>query len=236
MPLINAGSLLGLAESYRLIWIGGRFGGHKTSFTYYLARNWLERGYRLVTNNRCVWADNLDEVQLLSEKSHHLQAVVILDEGGLQFKASRQVEAMCAYAAKMDCIYLIPSFFPPTRSAQVLSIQPVFSFLSVGIPLVVYRWRITLGQFRDSSWFAWWNPSEIYGVYSRQDPGEPIERIMQFMIDRTADYRAAYGREDSIPTLEVTDNDRTEDAANAFSEAADNLIAIAPALSRRKHR
>jgi hypothetical protein len=72
-----------------------------------------------------------------------------MDEAGLALKA-RQV-GMAAYA-KMDCIYLFPSFFPPIRAAQVVTVQPIFSFVQIGLPVIVYRWRVKIdpddGEFR----------------------------------------------------------------------------------------
>ena len=82
-----------------------------------------------------------------------LNAVVVMDEAGLALKATRQVEAMAAYAAKMDCIYLFPSFFPPIRAAQVVTVQPVFSFVQIGLPVIVYRWRVKIGSFDDRGTF-----------------------------------------------------------------------------------
>lgn len=225
MGLINSDVVLATVQSYRLVWISGRFGGGKTSLAYVLARRFLESGYRLVTNNQSVWGDQLEDVQLL--ESGMLKAVVILDEGGLWFKSSKQIEMIASYAAKMDVIYLIPSFFPPTRTAQILVIQPVFNLKSAGLPLIVYRWRVRIGSFQDGGWFFWWRPSEIYGVYSRQDPGDTGSVIVEFLITRTEEFRARYGRAlNSIPEMEITAEDRFSDAVDGMAEAADRLAAI----------
>jgi len=144
---INAFSCLGSVSLYRLVWICGKFGGHKTSFSFAIAEEYLKQGYRLITNCKSVWADDIKDIEL--NENNQLKAVIILDEGGHYFQSSRQIEQIASYANKMDCIYLFPSFFPPARSAQIFQIQPIFSFKMTGIPLIIYRWRVKLGGFED---------------------------------------------------------------------------------------
>lgn len=110
MPLIGAESFTPLLDMYRLCYIGGRPGAHKTSLAHLLAVPYLEKGYKFITNCRSVWADDIDKV-FLSPSDGKLKAVVVLDEGGLVFKVNVQVEQMAAYTRKMDVIYMIPSFF-----------------------------------------------------------------------------------------------------------------------------
>lgn len=224
--LVNADILLQAIQSYRLVWLSGRFSGGKTSGAYRIAQEFLEQGYRLITNNMCVWADKFEKVQLLDE-SNHLKSVVILDEGGQYFKSSKQIEMIASYAAKMDCIYLIPSFFPPTRTAQVIIIQPVFNLKAAGLPVIVYRWRVKVGSFEDKGNFFWINPQEIYGVYSRQDPGDNASQIIEFLLQRTQEFRSRYGRgEDRIPELEGIDQE-----AEAFAEAVAGLESAAEQIA-----
>jgi hypothetical protein len=231
--LINAEVFLATVVSYRLVWISGRFGGGKTSLAYRIAQEYLEKDYRLITNNKSVWADPVDSVQL--DDNNHLKAVVILDEGGLWFKSSKQIEMVASYAAKMDCIYLLPSFWPPTRAAQVLVVQPVFNFKAAGIPAIFYKWRVKIGSFEDKGWFVWWRPSEIYGIYSRQDPGDTGAEIVEFLINRTNEFRQRYGRggSDVLQTLEVTSEDVLADAVQEFAGAVDGLASI-PGRKRRR--
>lgn len=240
--------VLGLIQEYRLCWICGRFSGGKTSLAYRLAYDWLRRGYRLVTTNASVWGEPYENVKLQGDPPK-LRAVVILDEGGLYFKASAQIEQVAAFAAKMDCIYLIPSFFPPSKAAQVVTVQPVFGFRAAGIPLIVYTWRTKLGAFDDRGYFIWWRPSEIYGVYSRQDPGAQPDEIVEWLIDKSEEYqawfRAKYDRKERKNTIRGVDVtwgasgssglDIIADAASAFADAADT-ISVNASISRRGRR
>lgn len=230
---LNAEPFFGIVASYRLCWIGGRVGGHKTSLAYAIAEQFLNRGYRLISNNRSVWADDPRTVRL--DDNGMLRAVVLLDEGGLSFKSSRQVEMIASYPAKMDIIYLIPSFWPPTRAAQVLVCQPLFNFKSAGIPLVLYKWRVKIGGMEDQGKFLWWNPASIYGIYSRQDPGDTASEIIEYLVEKTGEFRKHYERSDRLSTLEENQGpfDQLIDAAENMAEAADQLSTI-PVRKRRK--
>ena len=180
MSFIGAGGLLQLdpVVSPGMGW--GKFGGGKTAFAMRIGEEYLKLGYRLLTNTPCIWGDDWSKVRLNPETGM-LNAVVIMDEAGLALKATRQVEAMAAYAAKMDCIYLFPSFFPPIRAAQVVTIQPVFSFVQIGLPFTVYKWRVKIGAFADGGTFVWSWPSEIWGVYSRRAPESSIYDLISFL-------------------------------------------------------
>lgn len=246
MTLIGADVVLGLLADYRLCWISGRFSGGKTSLAYRLAYPFLERGYRLVTNNMCVWADDPLTVELIPDDEYKLRCVTILDEGGLYFKASKQVERIAAYAAKMDCIYIIPSFFPPVSAAQVVEIQVLFSLRSAGIPFIVYRWFVKMGSFRDKGLFYWWRPSEIYGVYSRQDPGYQPDDVVSFLVTRSQQYEQFYDNKrarfgDSFPRLEeggrYSENsfaEVIEGAAGQFAAAAQDVASIPIRKGKRR--
>lgn len=235
MALINAEPILGVLDMYRLIWISGRFGGHKTALAFQIAKRYLDRGYKLATNTRTIWADDLDKIQL--NKNNQLKTVCILDEGGLYFKAGRQVEQIAAYAAKMDVIYIIPSFWPPTRAAQIINIQPIVSLKATGLPVIIYKWRVDIGSFKEKGWFAWWNPKEIYGVYSRQDPGDEPDAIIRFLTDRSNEYRQRYGRKgtDEVFSLAaISEAEQILEAGTIISDAADDFAAVLSRTGRKR--
>lgn len=228
---IGAGAFLPLVNMYRLVWLSGRFGGGKTLMAFAIAQQYLERGYRLVTNARTVWADAPDSVRL--DVHGHLRAVVLLDEGGIYLKASVQVEQMCAYAAKMDVVYLIPSYWPPVRAAQVVTVQPVWSLLYVGIPVTFYKWQVRQGAMRDSGWFAFALPSKLYGVYSRNDPGADANVVVQWAVTRMQEFRRRWGHAD-FHSLSVQSHDYISDAASDMIDAADSMAEVAGRLRRKR--
>ncbi len=234
MPLVNAQPLVNAVYGYRLIWISGRFGGHKTALSYKIAQEYLEQGYKLITNSRSIWADDLARCVL--DENGHLRAVVLLDEGGLYFKASKQVEMIASYAAKMDCIYMLPSFWPPNRAAQVVEVQPVVSLKAAGVPLVVINWKVRLGGFKDKGLFFWWRPQEIYGIYSRQDPGAHPDVIIDHMVAQAQAFREFHdhGGDHSLSALEVSAEYLLQEAANTMAQAADDFASIPRGKNRRR--
>lgn len=235
--LLGADQILKIIHNYRLVWIAGRFSGGKTSLAMRLAQEFLEHEYRLITNNKNVWNDDLETIEFINGM---LKSVVIIDEGGIHVKASKQVEQMAAFAAKMDCVYLFPSFFPPVRAAQVVVIQPLFNFKQIGLPLVIYQWRVKLVGFEDKGSFAWLFPQEIYGIYSRQDPGLEPEEIIAFMVDKTQAFIQSHtGRTShSLSGLEegLSEADLLRDAVETFAQAADSLSSLPVGSAKRGRR
>jgi len=247
--LVGADVILSILQEYRLCWVSGRFSGGKTLFALLAAHHFLKKGYRLVSTTRTVWADSLSDVFLEVWKDGEkpkLRAFVILDEGGLYFDNSKSVMEICAYAAKMDVIYLIPSFFPPNRFAQVVNIQPEVNLYSAGIPLVYYKWAVKLGSFRDSGFFLSWRSSVMWGIYSRQDPAASPERLVNFLKLRMTEYRGAFGYGDEQDGVSALADGRGQDGATAaslaisdaaltFADAAETIARI-KAVSKRGRR
>lgn len=219
--LINGDEIYNVIQAYRLVWISGRFGGGKTSLAFYLSKYWLDKGYRLVTNGASVWSDELDNVRLDSENKLH--CVFLLDEGGLDFKANRQIEAIASYARKMDCIYLIPSYSEPCRPARVVTIQAVFTLQSIGLPIIFYKWRVLLAEQKTGGMFAWMFPSEVYGVYSTLDPGAECSEIIGWAIERKNEFLKAYGRQRKYGLPEVETQGGQAPSFDDFVVAAEEL-------------
>jgi hypothetical protein len=230
--LIGEERVLGILESYRLLWIGGRFGGGKTSLAFRLARPFLERGYRLLTNIRTVWADDPSDIDFI-DRFGHLRLVVIMDEGGLWLKRNRMVEAMAAYAAKMDCIYIISSFFPPASYFRIFRIQVLYGFRHIRIPLIFYRWFLASYGFSDKGLLIWIRPEEIYGVYSRQDPAVDGNAIVEFMARKVQEYRKIYDRDSKDLSVDLIDEG--SDLEQVVADFADAISEFRE-VSRRRRR
>ncbi len=229
MGLMNAGSVLQMIQNYRLIWLSGRFSGGKTSLAFAIAEYYAQMGYRIITNTKCIWADNPYECEL--NKDGHLHAVVILDEGGTEFNTNKQVMEISAYSAKMDIIFLVPSFFPPARKFQVMEIQPVWNLKSVGIPYIHYQWGVHVGNFKDQGSFGWLFPQSVYGVYSRQDPGARTEAIVKVLVKRKEEFRQLHGATrpefDSISSMgKATKEEILADSIAGLEEGISNFTSI----------
>ena len=230
---INAEPVFSIVEAYRLLHIAGKFGGHKTSLALAMFRAYGERGYRLITNTKTVWADEMEKVTL--NPNGQLKAVVILDEGGQEFKTSRQIEMIAAYARKMDVIYIIPSYWPPAKVP--LSIQPLFSLKSAGIPVIFYQWRVDLGGMHDKGWFIWLFPEEIYGIYSSQDPGDYCKEIIDLLVKRAGEFRKFHNRSNERNELQTLEEVKSEDVlADSMALFSESVDALGASLSRRTGR
>jgi len=231
--LIGEERVLGILESYRLLWIEGRFGGGKTSLAFRLARPFLERGYRLLTNIRSVWADNPNEIDFVDEWGH-LKLVVIMDEGGLWLKRNKMVEAMAAYAAKMDCVYIIPSFFAPASYFRIFRIAVLYGFRHIKIPIIFYRWRLVSSGFVDRGILAWIRPEEIYGVYSRQDPAMDGRFLVKFMAEKVQEYRKKYDRDYPFELPDLEEDDETGELQTAIADFSDAVTELRSFSRRRR--
>lgn len=220
MGLVNAGSVLQMVRNYRLVWLSGRFSGGKTSLAFEMARNYAEMGYRIITNTKSIWADDLEKTKM--EDGGHVRAVVILDEGGTEFKRNSQVEEITAYSAKMDLIFLVPSFFPPANKFQVLEIQPVWNLKPIGIPYIQYKWSVKVGNFKDQGSFGWLFPQSIYGVYSRQDPGAKTDQIVDWLVERKDQFRELHGKSRGSDKLSKMEKSGMAEA-ELFSDSVESL-------------
>lgn len=229
MPLYFAENLYGMIKAYRIVWISGRFGGGKTSLALELARSFLKEGYHLISNIRTVWRDDL--VDVVADEKFSLKTVFVLDEGGLLLEDNREIKKIVAYAAKMDIVLLIPSVFPPPRLASSFIIQPVFNLSAIGLPFIYYKWEIKMGMWKDTGWFIWWNPKNIFGIYDRLDPGGDVDEIIAFVQGKVKEFRGAYGYDErrteanSVSEVGAIEQalERLEDAIYAQEEAASRL-------------
>lgn len=230
MPLIGAGNFTGILQSYRMCWILGKLGGHKTSLAFKVAEDFLKKGYRLFSNTPSPWCDPLNGLTEFIDDAGHVKGIVILDEGGTQLSMNKQVQMILSYPRKQDLILLIPSYWPPPRAAQTLRCQTLFGFYSIGLPLVMYQWRVDLGGFKDSGTFAWFYPAEVYGLYSSNDPGDSATKIVNKLLESSKKFKELWGYtgEDGISAVDegLPEAELIADAAASMAETADTMAAI----------
>lgn len=177
----------------RQAWIKGWTGAHKTSLSYRLAYELIKRKEvkYLISNNKCVWADEIEGI-----KEDKLNSVIILDEGGLYVETKQDVREFVSLAMKLNVIYLIPSYWEVPRGMRNLIIEPAVNIIDSGIPLLIYKWTVKSSSGHDHGYFGWFNPSEVYGVYSRQDPGENTTRIIEGIREKTKELYKRYGHDE----------------------------------------
>lgn len=234
--LILADQFLAIFRHARVLWIGGLFGKHKTSFAYALAETYLKQGYRLVTNNLSVWADRKDDVDFDDDGKLHV--VVVLDEAGLDVKFRVQAERMTAFLRKMDVYIIMPSFWPPAQMLRFFVLQPTINWRMIGLPMVQYRWSVRLKMWDAAGWFLWAFPERVYGTYSSLDPGEDAQVILDWLADKAAEYEKRFEggrrpRQDDLP--EMGEDASWLEAAEQIGDAADSIsFSLGKAQKRRR--
>ena len=196
MALWAGGQALAYCKLYRVVWMGGRYGGGKTALAFRLAHDLLKNhGYRyLLSNVKSVWTD--DPKKIVLRDGQYADAVVILDEGGLFLKSSKDAETFLAFLRKLNVVILIPSVTPPTLKVRSFTIQRVYNLYSYGLPAWVYRWTLSSGHIKETGLFYWVSPPEIFGVYDTlgtpSDDGglEDIFNDWTVKLQKTAGYTA----------------------------------------------
>ena len=230
MPFVN-GAQVAFAQIHgiRLVYIPGYFGYGKTLLGMGMYINYFgPRGYKLVTNISCVFSSDLDEVQL--DKNGKLKAFVLIDEGGEYLDASKDIKDLLRNPRKMDFVLVIPSYHEPHRSAQKLTITPLWSFRSAGIPYIHYEWRSKVN--RTTASFGWFGFQEAFGVYSSNDPACSPVRIRNWLIERNQEYRARFGydEEDEFYGMEKSGSSEFDDVADGVYGALDETREFIEAL------
>lgn len=167
--LIRGAPILQMVNQFRIVWIQGSYGGGKTLLAYQLAHELYKTGrYRYVlANSNSVWTDNPEKVVL--RDNSFVDAIVILDEGGLFMRMSRDAEKFMIGLRKLNITILCPSVQPPSTRVKFLQMQRVFNFQVLGLPLWLYQFRLNLGAEREKSHFGIYKPSEIFGIYDTLD-------------------------------------------------------------------
>lgn len=242
--LLYSDEIIGLTNSYRVIWIDGRYGGGKTSLAHMLAYELLKSGkYKyLVSNVNSVWRDKREDIKPDADK--RLNCVVILDEGGLFIDDPRKAQRFKTALRKLNVVVITPSVEPPSSRMKFITVQRELSFEFVGLPAYLYRWSLKKGMVTEKGRFAWWKPAGIFGIYDTSQNPMSDSGIAGFLIEAAERVnKDVVGYLYSEDVLGIEDgSSEVSGAAQAMLEAADNLamageeIASASAKFTRRRR
>jgi len=169
MPFIGSeyGNFLDCVQSFRVCWSRGRLRGGKTSVCFRVAYDLLSSGKAkyLVSNIPNVW--NTRARDLVLSDDYTLDAVVVLDEGGLILQSVKDAFAYLAALGKLNVYLLIPSMIRPNSKVCFLDVQRLINWVKIlGVPAWTYQYTLRDYGQSDKGAFTWLNPWEIYGVYS----------------------------------------------------------------------
>lgn len=167
--LVRGAPIIQMVNQFRIVWLQGSYGGGKTLGAYQIAHDLYQTGrYRYILgNSNSVWTDSPENVVL--RDGSFVDAIVILDEGGLFMRMNRDAEKFMIGLRKLNITILCPSVQPPSTRVKFLQMQRIFNFQVLGLPLWLYQFRLNLGAEREKSHFGIWKPQEIYGIYDTLD-------------------------------------------------------------------
>lgn len=229
---INLGITLGYLKQFRSVWIFGRMGGGKTALAFGLAYELLKSNYsrHLLSNCRCVWADDVQTLEIPNPYDSGIVAVI--DEGGLFLETSRDVKSLLAFLRKLGLIVLVPSVRKPALRLQELRIQRLVALNSLGVPLWIYKTTLSSGDIRENSYFFWWRPN-IFGVYDTLDTPQSDRGIIRYFTELA---RRVSTDDDVFRHPGVEDESSDDIDFSPLTEAAEMQIEAAAVMSRSASR
>lgn len=180
---------------YRCCWLRGRMGSGKTALAHKLAYDLISAGHfrYLVSNIRSVWNDAPADVLL--REGVFVDAVIILDEGGIFAEGSYKAKKYLQYLRKMNCCVMVPSFLKPAAVMRDFSIKRSINWEIAGIPVWSYRYFVTDGVDNYHDWFHWIRPYEVFGVFDTGGFPSSDAGLEDWMVSWTKKAAAATGYE-----------------------------------------
>jgi hypothetical protein len=166
---LKSAPFLHMLNSYRILWAMGGYGSGKTLEAFDLASTLYDTGrYRYILGNvNSVWTDNPELVEL--REGAFVDAIVILDEGGLFLRMSRNADQFLLGLRKLNITIVVPSVLPPATKIKILQLQRVFNGNVIGLPLWTYEYRLNVGSTKEKGKYHVWKPSQIFGIYDTLD-------------------------------------------------------------------
>lgn len=226
MPLMMGDSVLFNAVSFRIVHIWGRYGGGKTALAHQLAHDLMLRfKFRyLLSNVLSTWADDPADVFLADGLT--VDAVMLLDEAGVFMRTASETDQFLLALRKLNIVILCPSFFPPSRTARMLTIQRVFDGNVIGLPFWWYKWHLDMGVLNEVGNLYWRNPEQIFGIFDTDGYPDNADKLLWYLKKwfKTAQANTGYARAEDTRHSEAriigfTPETGGESGAGAASDA-----------------
>jgi hypothetical protein len=174
LMLIGAETVLHSINTFRSVWVRGRYGGGKTFISFLLAEHLQVRfGYSVFSN-----VENVFQVGDSVADNH---AVVVYDEAWITLglgASPAQIKRYLAFLRKKDYVLIMPSVLPIAKGGWLLWIERRFNFGPVGLPLWVYHWGISGKSSKESGGiFYVWMPQKHFGMYDTLAQPDEMEGL-----------------------------------------------------------
>lgn len=220
-------------DDNRILVITGRLSSGKTLLATELAERKLKKGYKLLSQFRCIWNDEYKDV--LPDEHGKYHAVAIVDEGGLYFRSAKSASAVSSFAAKLDTYIIFSGRKLPHDDLCSLTCQVWFDFFKYFlIPVKVWRYDVANGKKTYSGYFvqtSWWH---YWGVYDTLDPAGAPDQMVSWFKEATRIYFEHYGREYKIYDVETGGRDDQSEFNNEFTGAVRSLSDAAQTIRKFK--
>lgn len=162
---LRGAAFLSMLRNYRVMWVGGRFGGGKTSFITRVGYEFVERGWanQIVANFPCVLATDIDRAGDVRD------TVILADEAGLWIN-DKTFGKVTAFLRKFNLYLFMASVEEVPLRARALNVQRDMNWQTVGVPLWRYSIMLNYMRVKEKMSITWWRPDEIFGLYDTAYP------------------------------------------------------------------
>ena len=86
----------------------------------------------------------------------------------LLIKGGPDADEYLAFTRKLNLVMMFPSANDMTRKITKLAVERIYNLQLIGLPLWVYEWSLRSKKSREKGRFAWWRPSEVWGVFNTE--------------------------------------------------------------------
>jgi len=226
-------------EQERIMCVSGQLGSGKSLITHLIARPYLMRGYRFITNMASAWASNIDDIKPIPPLMQY-KVFGALDEPGLYVRTFKTVASLTSFARKLDSYLVFCGKKLPHADLQNLVLYQWFDFYkNFLIPVKVYRYDVHVSTTKTYSGYIWvtgWQA--YYGIYSTLDPGGYPEDLVQAFEKWTEEHFKRYGRVYKIQDIRAGDRESVElaDIQNDMEKSARQASDAISLLERKTKR
>jgi len=195
---------LGMMRNYRIMWVGGRYGGGKTSFIVRIGYEFVKRGWanQIVANFPCVLATDIGRAGEVKD------TVILADEAGIWINEKTFGE-VTAYLRKYNLYLFMASVLPVPIRARSLNVQRELTWSTVGVPLWRYSCILDYMRVKEKFSISWFNPGEIFGLYDTSYPAGDDAGIVDWVNSVRKDSTRKVGGHS--PSISVSSGDGNEE-------------------------
>jgi len=197
-----------------LVWIEGDNRAGKTLLGLDMAHEYLQVGYRYISNMTCVWNDRMP---LELDENLQLNCICQLDEVGVHVRTKESIRRIIGFKGKLNTIFILTGTEAPHEDLWGFRIEPAYLFNEILRMLFgrrvtneyvkVWRWIIHNSdpEKKDrKGLFLQTIPKAFFGIYSTLNPFNNAESLLSQFDKSLQDlHKATTGEADSIALLDL---------------------------------